>query len=120
MLSGEECVTLSALNAVLHILRADTLAVSSNDTILTCNVKSRILAYIEEKYSDSETRKLLNVCSFLDPHFVSEYINDSDLDIIKERLANEGLEFLVPILRQLPNTADTEDIPGRLSLQQRE
>ena len=111
MLSGEECVTLSALNAVLHILRADVLAVSSNDTILTCDLKSRILAYLEEKYSNSDTRKLPNVCSFLDPRFVSEYIDNSDVDIIKERLANEGLEFLVPILGQLPNTADTEDIP---------
>ena len=56
MLSGEECVTLSALNAVLHILRTDVLAVSSNDTMLTCDIKSRILAYIAKKYSDHYRR----------------------------------------------------------------
>ena len=47
MLSGEEQVTLSAVRAVLHILMTEVLADSSGDTMLTSDMKSSILDYME-------------------------------------------------------------------------
>ena len=79
MLSGEERVTLSALRAVLNILKNEVLVESPADTTLTKDIKRRILTYLEGKYSDIETSELMDVASFLDPRFITDYIGSSDL-----------------------------------------
>lgn len=93
MLSGEDCVTLSALKAVLHILKNDVLVESSIDTTLTKDIKRRIVTYLDGKYSDIETSELMDVARFLDPRFITDYIDNSDLPIVKDRLTREGNEI---------------------------
>ena len=93
MLSGEERVTMSALKPVLHILKNEVLAESTDDTTLTADIKSRILSSMEHRYSDSEISELLDVASYLDPRFVTDYIDVVDLDSIRDRLVEEGVEF---------------------------
>ena len=78
MLSGEEWVTLSALRAVLNILKNDVLVESPVDTTLTKDIKRRILTYLEGKYSDIETSELMDMASFLDPRFMTDYIGSSE------------------------------------------
>ncbi len=62
MLSGEERVTLSAVKPVLHILKTEVLAESSEDTRLTADIKGRVLSYMEHKYADSEIDEMM--CRF--------------------------------------------------------
>ena len=93
MLSGEKRVTLSALKTVMHILKTEVLTESLDDTTLTADVKCRILDYMEEKYSDSEISKLLNLSSYIDPRFMSDYIERLDLEVVRDSLAEEGKEF---------------------------
>ena len=60
------CVTLSAIAAVLHILKTDVLADSVDDSTLTSDIKKRILEYIENKYEPEDIKTLVNVTSYLD------------------------------------------------------
>jgi len=94
MLSGEDRVTLSSLRAVLHILKNQVLVESSVDTTLTKDIKRRILTYLDGKYTDIETSKLMDLSSFLDARFITDYIGNSDLAIVKDRLIREGSEIL--------------------------
>ena len=93
MLSGEKCVTLSSLRPILHIFKTDVLSESDEDTTLTADIKRRILEYMEGKYEDSRISELLDVASFLDPRFVSDYLDEDSLDTVKSRLVEEILQL---------------------------
>ena len=93
MLSGEDRVTLSSLRAVLHILKNKVLVESPVDTTLTKDIKRRILTYLEGKYSNVETSEIMDLSSFLDPRFITDYIINSDLGIVKDRLMREGSDI---------------------------
>lgn len=66
-LSGESYVSVSYLKPVLNLLKTETLAEKDDDTNLMTAIKSRVLGYMEDKYSDPATQELLYVASFLDP-----------------------------------------------------
>ena len=70
---------MSVLRAVLNILKNEVLAESPVDTTLTKDIKRRILTYLEGNYSDIETSELMDMASFLDPQFITDYIGSSDL-----------------------------------------
>ena len=114
----EEQITLSAVRAVLHILRTEVLADSSGDTMLTSDMKSSISDYMESKYSDSDLSELLDVASFLDTRFMTDYIDKGGFDIVVERLVDEGMEYENPVMRQRPNPR-LKTLHSRLSQQQR-
>ncbi|XP_039462577.1 uncharacterized protein LOC120436178 [Oreochromis aureus] len=66
-LSGEEYVSISYLKPVLHLLATSVLAEDAEDTDLTRSIKTKVLAYLNDKYSDLNTQELLDVASFMDP-----------------------------------------------------
>ena len=68
-LSGESCVTISALKALLNHLLEELLVAADDDTDLTKEMKERIQVDIQLRYLDSEFDHLLEVSSFLDPRF---------------------------------------------------
>ena len=95
MLSGESNVTISAINPVLQVLRSEVLVDNEEDTELTKDIKNRILAYLEEKYSEPDVAGLINLACFLDPRFIDEYIPTSaEATIVKDQLAREGVELV--------------------------
>lgn len=88
-LSGEDYVSVSYLKPVLHLLRTATLTESDQDTDLTKEIKSRALHYIEDKYNDPVTQELLDIASFLDPRFKTDYISAESVPFIKEKVKIE-------------------------------
>ncbi|KAF0039325.1 hypothetical protein F2P81_007560 [Scophthalmus maximus] len=66
-LSGEEYVSISYLKPVLHLLATSVLAEDAEDTDLTRSLKTKVLAYLSDKYGDPNIQELLDVGSFLDP-----------------------------------------------------
>ena len=66
---------------------------------------------MEDKYSDPDVSGRLNVACFLDPRFITEYISTSvKVTIVKDRLASEGVEMVVPADGGEPaDTASTSD-----------
>ena len=89
-LSGEDRVTLSALKAVLYLLKNQVLVESTTDNTLTKDIKKHILTYLDEKYSESETLGLINLASFLDPRFITDYIEGSELLSVVDRLIGDS------------------------------
>ncbi len=71
-LSGEEYVSISYLKPVLHLLATSVLAEDAEDTDLTRSIKTKVLAYLNDKYSDPYTQELLDVASFMDPRFKTQ------------------------------------------------
>ncbi|XP_035986530.1 zinc finger BED domain-containing protein 1-like [Fundulus heteroclitus] len=57
-LSGESYVTLSYVKPVFHLLCSQHLHVSEEDTPLTKQMKTKIMAYLDEKYSDPDTENM--------------------------------------------------------------
>ncbi|KAL3988405.1 serine protease 27 [Sarotherodon galilaeus] len=81
--SAEEYVTISCVKPVLQI-----------DTELTKDIKTAKLDYINKIYKDSVTERLVNMASFLDPCFHTEYFSESESEVIKVQGMSE-LEHLV-------------------------
>ena len=93
MLFGEERVTLSTLNTVLQILKTKVLSLEDDDTTLTKDIKSTVLTYLENKYSDSVVSDTLNMSSYFDPRFMVDYIDENDLEDVREMVLKEGEEM---------------------------
>ena len=107
-LLGENCATVSAIAAVLHILKTDVLADSVDDSTLTSDIKKRILEYMENKYEPEDIKILVNVTSYLDPRFCITYI-DGDIEEIRAKIVDEGV-LLVESLNQT-SSANSDDQP---------
>ena len=76
--SGEAYTSVSYLKPVLHLLRTSTLTESDEDRNLNKEIKTRALCYIEDKYSDPATQELLDITSFLDPRFKTDYMSSAE------------------------------------------
>ena len=59
ILSAEKHVTVSAIKPILDHFHSEILSVKEDDVQLTENIKSKVLACIEDKYTDPEVNKLL-------------------------------------------------------------
>ena len=92
ILSGEKYVTFSALVPLLKHMIDDVLCEDEEDTTLTADIKQQIIAYLEDKYEDTDIKELLYIPSFLDPSFKTEYIPSGNILAIKERISREGLQ----------------------------
>ena len=50
----------------------DVLCEDEEDTTLTADIKQQIIAYLEDKYEDTDIKELLHISSFLDPRFKTD------------------------------------------------
>ncbi len=82
-------VCISYLKPILHLLKTETLAEKEDGTDLTKSIKSRVLGYMEDKYSDPATQEILDVASFLDPRFKMGYIRQENIPDIRARVKLE-------------------------------
>ena len=88
-LSGESYVSVSYLKPVLDLMRTKYLAEDPKDTTLTKDIKSKVLAYMEEKYSDPDCQELLDIATFLDPRYKFDYMSIPALGTTKARVKTE-------------------------------
>jgi len=63
------------------------------DTQLTKDIKARVRAYMEQKYTDEEVATFLNTASYLDPRFKVQYIDEASKDTIRLKLVEEGKQL---------------------------
>ncbi|XP_051805338.1 E3 SUMO-protein ligase ZBED1-like isoform X1 [Acanthochromis polyacanthus] len=88
-LSGEEYVTISSVKPVLHILHSRVLAEEDDDVELTKAIKSDIISYLDDKFSDPTTEEFLDMASFVDPRFKASYISAHHVPTIQENIKKE-------------------------------
>ena len=81
-LSGESCITISAMKPILnHII--NELKEEDGDTDMTKEIKERVKVDLELRYLGDEIGQLLELTSFLDPRFKLTHVNDR-AGILKE------------------------------------
>ncbi|XP_056443520.1 E3 SUMO-protein ligase ZBED1-like isoform X2 [Gadus chalcogrammus] len=97
-LSGELYVSISSVKPVLHLFEISVLAVQDDDTQFTKSVKSNILKYLQEKYSDPQTQDLLDMATTLVPRFKINYISEEKKATVRARLTDEmtGITVVMP------------------------
>lgn len=93
-LSGEAYVSVSYVKPVLHLFNHQILKSQDGETALTTTIKEGILYYLNDKYDDDSTEKLLDMATLLDPRFKTAYIKEERIDFMKTRAAAE-IEHLV-------------------------
>ncbi|XP_053179067.1 E3 SUMO-protein ligase ZBED1-like [Scomber japonicus] len=91
-LSGESYVTVSYVKPVLHLFRSNLLEVNEGDTQLTKEMKTKIMAYLDEKYADPDTDDLLDMATLMDPRFKVQYIRPEKVGAIKMRAVSEVMK----------------------------
>ncbi|XP_074543295.1 E3 SUMO-protein ligase ZBED1-like [Halichoeres trimaculatus] len=90
-LSDENHVSISYLRPVLHLFNTSMLAEKGGDTDLTKSLKGKILNYLNTKYEES--KELLNMTSFLDPRFRTQYFSMEETQTIRERVTSELMQI---------------------------
>lgn len=88
-LSGEDYVSVSHIKPVLSLFNTTILAPEEGDTDMTKSLKKKMLEYTNSKYEERVTQELLDVASFLDTRYKTQYISVNDVPIIKARLVSE-------------------------------
>ncbi|XP_049421792.1 E3 SUMO-protein ligase ZBED1-like [Epinephelus fuscoguttatus] len=88
-LSGEDYVSVSHLKPVLSLFNTTLLTPKEDDTDLTKSLKKKMLEYMNSKYEDRDMQELLDVASFLDPRYKTQYISENSVPINKARLVSE-------------------------------
>ncbi|XP_048053132.1 E3 SUMO-protein ligase ZBED1-like isoform X1 [Megalobrama amblycephala] len=91
-LSGEDYVSVSYLKPVLHLFSTKILAVNDEDSDLTNTIKSKIVEYLNKNYDDEDTQELLDMASFLDPRFKTNYIAVDKLPNIRAKVMSDMKE----------------------------
>ncbi|XP_010772682.1 zinc finger BED domain-containing protein 1-like [Notothenia coriiceps] len=87
-LSGEQYVSVSSVKPVLHLFES-LMAVKEDDPALARSIKTTILQYLQEKYSDPKTQALLDIATSLDPRFKLDYVSEDNKTTVKTRLKDE-------------------------------
>lgn len=106
-LSGESYVSVSYLKPVLHLFRTELLKPTEDEAQLTKDLKTTVMAYLDEKYADQTTDDLLDVATLVDPRFKSQYIKPEKVEAIKMRAVSEMLEG-----DQGPSTSQASEAAG--------
>ncbi len=68
-LSGEKYVSVSYVKPVLHLFKHEILKSQDDESPLTRTIKEGFLNYLNDKYDDVTTEKLLDMATLLDPQF---------------------------------------------------
>ena len=109
-LSGESCVTVSAIKPLLNHLLEKVLVAEDHDTDLTKEMKERIKVDLELRYLDKDFDHLLEISTFLDPRFKLNYVNNRAKVLEEiEREMSQLIECPVDDATSLPSASDTSE-----------
>ena len=104
-LSGEKCITISAVKPLLNHLINEVLVEKEEDTELTKEIKEKIRVDIELRYTDADFEHLLELSSFLDPRFKLVYVKNRAK--VLEEVEKQMLESITN--NQISETTSSND-----------
>ncbi|XP_056136452.1 E3 SUMO-protein ligase ZBED1-like [Lampris incognitus] len=101
-LSGEAYVSVSYIKPVRHLFKTSLLQPEEEDTELTETIKTNILRYLDDKYSNPVMDELLEMSSLVDPRFRTTYIDPGKVEQVKKRAVTELMSLPVPAEKSTP------------------
>ncbi|XP_057210029.1 E3 SUMO-protein ligase ZBED1-like [Triplophysa rosa] len=108
-LLGEKYVSVSFVKPVLHLFNSSILKVKDDDTDLSRAIKSKILEYVNEKYSNPHIQALLDMASTVDPRFKMSYVAEDNQTSIQTRLKVEMQIVAMMVPPREPPQGNTEE-----------
>ena len=91
---GEKYVTSSAFIPILKLLSDDILKEKEEDTTLTNDIRSYILADLSQRNLQTEVVELLQISSFIDPRFKLKYLDDDEAENAITQVCSDSVEIL--------------------------
>lgn len=84
-LAGEQEVTASLICCILSHLQTK-LGVKEGDSMLAISMKETMLTDLNKRYNLPDVSRVLEICSFLDPRFKTQYleVKETTLQLVKE------------------------------------
>ena len=112
LLSGEKHISISSVLPVLFNLTTKVLVEQDNDNELTKTIK-KIIESLNARYTDSKVKGLLEVPTFLDPQFKSDYTETESETVLIEFVSKyvEEQELTNTLSSDTSNTQDSEEPP---------
>lgn len=99
---------MSFVKPVLHLFSWSVLKVKDDDTDLSRAIKSRILEYLNETYSDPQIQALLDMASTVDPRFKMSYTAEDNKTSIQARMNSEiKTKEIVTVVKKKKNKCCT-------------
>ena len=94
ILSADLYVTVSAVNPLLQLIEKKFLTEDSTDTQLTKDIKKRVKEDLITRYSryGDEIKTILKTATLLDPRFKAKYLNDMEVEDMKEYLRENACD----------------------------
>ena len=108
-LSGEKCVTVSAVRPLLSHIMDNCLHASPDDCAIVKEMKEIIGDKLQASYLHVETSRLLDKCSYLDPRFRVDYLVDKDRTL--REIESEAVSIAAKLDSSFDATVDEEDLP---------
>ena len=103
-LSGEKCITVSAIRPLLKHILKELLAVSSDDSSFVRDLKEAISDKLQAQYLIQNVSMILDVCSFLDSRFHAVYLTNKMNTLIRiETEACEVTDQMSEVTDQMSN-----------------
>lgn len=91
-LSGEAYVSVSCVKPVLQLFNEEVLKPEDDDAELTKAIKTAVITYLNEKFSDDATDDLLSMATLVDPRFKTHYIQADKIEAVRVNAVSQILD----------------------------
>ena len=93
-LSGDSYVTVSSIKPTLSFIKEATMA-TDDDTSLTADLKARIKADFQKRYTGDVAQTLQNMATWLDPRYKTAYLTEEECRNAADKIKDEMIAFEV-------------------------
>ena len=106
-LSGDSYVTVSSVKPTLSFIENASKA-THDDTNLTAELKAKVQADFETRYTSETAQTILNTATWLDPRYKTEYLTEEDRRNASQNVKGEmmGIDVESDALDNTPDSTD--------------
>lgn len=108
-LSGESCITISAVRPLLQHITDGILAETTSDCLIVKEMKEIIANDIKARYSDCGIAAIIDKSSYLDPRFCLEHVCNRDATL--EQIKTEAVTIAAKLGHSRRNELCAEETP---------
>ena len=107
VLSGDTYVTVSSVKPTISFI-ANASKATHDDTNLTAELKAKVQANFETRYTSETAQTILNTATWLDPRYKTEYLTEEDRRNASQNIKGEmmGIDVESDALDNTPDSTD--------------